>query len=98
SCTACVERADTRPAALEQLVPAGRHQAQYRHKCDAGTRWQAALGPGTRRPGPRGAAAIRSHLAVGARLRGRRAASRFAATLVALAHETTRSRGRSAAA
>ena len=47
--------------------------------------------------GPRRADAVRSHLAVGARLRGRRAASRPAAPAVALADEAARPRGRGAA-
>ena len=47
--------------------------------------------------GPRRAAALRSHLAVGARLRGRRAASRSAAPALALADEAARPRGGGAA-
>ena len=87
-----------RPAALEPLVPPGRHRAPP----PAPPSWRAR----TSKPllvlsregeGRVGAAAVRSHLAVGARLRGRRAASRPAAPAVALADEAARPRGRGAA-
>ena len=55
-------------AALEPVVPAGRYQAQHRHGRDAGPRRQAASGAGARGRRPRGAAVVRPHLAVGARL------------------------------
>ena len=59
---------------------------------------QAGAGALARGRGPRGAAPVRSHLAVGARLRRRRAASRPAAPAVALADEAARSRRRGVAA
>ena len=58
---------------------------------------QAAARAVARRRGPRRAAAVGPHLAVGARLRRRRTAHRSAAAAVALADEAARSRGRSAA-
>ena len=61
-------RLGDRSAALEPLVPAGRHQAHHRHQRDAGPRRQAAAGAGARGRRPRRAAAVRPHLAVGARL------------------------------
>ena len=67
------------------------------HVGDARARQQAAAGAVARRGGARGAAPVRSHLAVGARLRGRRAASRPAAPAVALADEAARPRGGGAA-
>ena len=64
---------------------------------DARARRQAAAGALARRRGPRRAAAVRSHLAVGARLRGRRAASRPAAPPLPLADEAAGPRGGGAA-
>ena len=85
-------------AALEPLVPAGRCPHRQRHGDHGGARRQAAAGAVARGRRPHGVAALRSHLAVGARLRGRRAAYRSAAAPVALAHEGAGSRRRSAAA
>ena len=59
---------------------------------------QAAAGAVARGRRPRRPAALRSHLAVGARLRRRRPASRPDAAAVALADEAARPRGRGAAA
>ncbi len=85
------------PAALEPLVPPGRHPRQQGHRRHAGAGQQAAAAALARRRRPGRAAAVRSHLAVGARLRRRRSAYRPAAAAVALADEAARPRGGSAA-
>ena len=85
------------PAALEPLVPPGRHARRQRHHHHGRPRQEAAAGAVARGRRPRRPAAVRSHLAVGARLRGRRPAPRPDAPAVALADEAARSRGRGAA-
>ena len=86
-----------KPAALEPLVPPGRHPRRQRHHDHGGPRQEAAAGAVARGRRPRRPAALRPHLAVGARLRGRRAASRPDAPAVALADEAAGPRGRGAA-
>ena len=92
-----LEGADQRSAALEPLVPPGRHPRRQGHRGDARPRQQAAAAALARGRRPRRAAALRPHLAVGARLRGRRAAHRPAAAALALADEAARPRGGGAA-
>ena len=55
-----------RSAAMEPMVPHRRHQERHRHAGDEGTGQQAAARSLARGRGPRGAAAVRPHLAVGA--------------------------------
>ena len=86
------------PAALEPLVPPGRHPRRQRHHDHGRPRQEAAAGAVARGRRPRRPPALRPHLAVGARLRGRRTASRPDAPAVALADEAARPRGRGAAA
>ena len=56
------------PAAMEPLVPPGRHARRIRHHHHGRTRQQAAAGAVARGRRPRRPAALRPHLAVGARL------------------------------
>ena len=86
-----------RSAALEPLLPPGRCARRQGHVGDEGAGRQAAAAPLARRRRTRRAAPVRSHLAVGARLRRRRAASRSAAPALALADEAARPRGGGAA-
>ena len=73
--------------AVGPLVPAGGGVARPRPRAHARRRRSPAAGPRPQGQGPRGTAALRPCLAVGARLRGRRAAHGSAAPAVALAHE-----------
>ena len=85
------------PAGLGRLVPRHRRQTHVRRQRDAGGPIDAAAGAVARRQGPRRAVALRSDLAVGARLRRRRPASRPAAPARALADEGAGARGGGAA-
>ena len=67
-------RCRRRPAALEPLVPPGRRSRHQGHVGIGRPRRQAAPGAVARGRRPRGAVIVRPHLAVGAQLRGRRAA------------------------
>ena len=93
-----LEGSGDRSAALEPLVlPSRRCAHRQGHRRDAGAGQQAAAAALARGRRPRRAAPLRPHLAVGARLRGRRAASRPAAPALALADEAAGPRGRGAA-
>ena len=93
-----LEGSDSDPPHWSQWFRRGRYHQRDRHDGDAGAGQQAAAGAVARRRRPRGAAALRPDLAVGARLPGRRPASRPAAPAVALADEGAGARRRSAAA
>src|SRR5262249_60481466 len=85
------------PAALDPLVPRRRQPRIQRHDRDARPGQQTAAAAVARRRRARRTAALRPHLAVGARLRGWRTAYRPAAAPVALADEATGSGGGGAA-
>src|SRR5207248_8288687 len=85
-------RCSLRTAALEPVLPHRRYQERDQPAGHDRRRRQAAAVVVAVWRGPCCAVVIRSHLAVGARLRRRRTASRFAAEDVALADETARTR------
>ncbi len=82
-----------RGAELGPLVPPGRGARPSRHHADERRSRRAAPGSRPGRQGPGGAAALGPDVAVGARLRGRRAAGRAVAPARLLADEGARSRG-----